>query len=257
MSTTAENRVRSTFKDLDAWRLRLSTPFQPAPGSELATDDSDWLPTPVSQIAVAAAGAARDHLQAVRVQIDARNLFPYAQMTLIRTAMLAAAQAVWVFAPAASSQRIERARTLAKQEYEQHLLFLTDLMALAPADKNTASVHQHVSQRLAQLDAKRAADGQRAKFEATRTVELAALATWGSTQTALEAKVEWRRGSGAAHGLLWSVLGQPGTQQTASSTTGGLATFTTGGTIEAMANPYMCAHGLLTHAFDLLDRRGT
>jgi hypothetical protein len=29
------------------------------------------------------------------------------------------------------------------------------------------------------------------------------LATWGSREMATEARVKWRRGSGAAHGLPW------------------------------------------------------
>ena len=63
--------IRSTFADLDAWGLRLMKPWQPDPGTPLEQDDLDWPPFPVTQVAVAGLGSARDHLQAVRVHIDA------------------------------------------------------------------------------------------------------------------------------------------------------------------------------------------
>jgi hypothetical protein len=34
----------------------------------------------------------------------------------------------------------------------------------------------------------------------------------------------------------------------------GLATFHAGGSLDTLANPYLCAHGLLANAFTLLDR---
>ena len=59
---------------------------------------------PVSQVAWAGLAAASDHLQAIRVHLDpprgtALNLFPFAQFTLSRSALIGACQAVWVLAP--------------------------------------------------------------------------------------------------------------------------------------------------------------
>jgi hypothetical protein len=67
--------------------------------------------------------------------------------------------------------------------------------------------------------------------------------------------VERRRCSGAAHGLPWSVLGRQGTQAGAADADG-MATFRTGGSIDALAHSHLRAHGLLANAFKLLDRRG-
>lgn len=255
----SEAQVRATFADLDAWGARVRTPYVPLPGSELATDDLDWPAFPASQVAASGIGAARDHLQAVRVHLEVRpaQLFPFAQATLVRTAMLSAAQAVWVLAPDARSDRVARARTLAQHTYEQHLLFLRDLQALTAAPHTgNDSVAAHVALRLAELRARRAADGQKSKFEATATIEQAALATWGRPELALEAKVEWRHGSGAAHGLSWALLGQAGTTQAGAPDADGVAAFEAAGSIEGLSNPYLCAHGLLVRAWDLLERRG-
>jgi hypothetical protein len=211
---------------------------------------------PASQVAVAGLAAARDHLQAVRIHIDARQLFPYAQASLIRTATLAAAQAIWVLAPEEREDRIRNARTLTLHLYDEFLKFLRDLQDLPPSPHaGTDDVERLVAQRLSELAQKRAADGQKARFQATRTIEAAALATWGHPEVALEARVEWRRGSAAAHGLVWSVFSQPGTRQAGDPDSGGVAPFEAGGSIDALANPYLCAHGLLTKGFSLLDAR--
>ena len=74
---------------------------------------------------------------------------------------------------------------------------------------------------------------------------------------ATEARVEWRRGSGAAHGLPWSALGRRETRQVGAANLDGMATFHAGGSIDALANSFLCAHGLLANAFGLFDRRGT
>lgn len=252
-----ESRVRETFPDLYRWGLRLAHPFVPAPGSELAEDDSDWRWTPVSQVAFTGMGAARDHLQAVRVHIEAGELFPFAQQTLLRTAILAAAQGVWVLAPNDREERLRRARTFAYENLKQHLVFLRDLQGLSPAPHaGTDAVERHAAQRRTELADLRAAAGQGAQpLNATDVIQKAVLATWGSPELATEARVEWRRGSGAAHGLPWSVLGRQGTRAGAADEDG-MATFHAGGSIDALANSYLCAHGLLANAFKLLDRRG-
>ncbi len=201
--------------------------------------------------------AANDHLQAVHVHIEARQLFPFAQASLVRTAMLSAAQAVWVLAPDDRHERIRNARTLTQHMYEQHLQFLHDLQGLAHTPHaGTDTVERHVTQRLAELSARRTANGQKSRFGATKTIEVAAQATWGRPEMALEAGAEWRRGSGAAHGLVWSVLGRQETRQAGAPDVDGVAQFQAGGSIDALANPYLCAHGLLAKAFDLLDMRG-
>jgi hypothetical protein len=257
--TRHESRVRETFPDLYRWGLRLAHPFVPAPGTELAEDDNDWRWTPVSQVAFAGMGAARDHLQAVRVHIEADEFFPFAQQTLLRTAILAAAQGVWVLAPDERLERLRRARAFAYENLKQHLVFLRDLQGLSPTPHaDTDAVATHAAQRRAELADLRAAAGQESlSLNATDVIQQAVLATWGSRELATEARVEWRRGSGAAHGLPWSVLGRKETRQAGAADADGVATFQAGGSIDALANSYLCAHGLLANAFKLLDRRGT
>jgi len=248
--------VIGTFPTSDDWRNRLGSVYTPQPSSELAADDADWPALTLSQVAVGSMGAARDHLQAVRVLIDAREVFPYAQASLVRTALLSAGQAVWLLAPDDRAERLKNARTLTAHTYDQHLQFLHDLQGLAATPHaGTDAVEQHVATRSSQLAQQRAADGQKAKFNATAVVQSAALAAWGKEDLAKEVKVEWRSGSGAAHGLLWSVFGRVGTQVTGVEPNG-MAVFAAGGAIDDFANAYFAAFHLLRHAFTLLERRG-
>jgi hypothetical protein len=63
---TSEQRIRSTFSDLDAWSARTTVGFRPQPGSALAIDDEDWKPWRLSQLAFGGLAAAQDHLEAIR-----------------------------------------------------------------------------------------------------------------------------------------------------------------------------------------------
>jgi hypothetical protein len=258
-SSRYEAQVRKTFAVLDEWGRRLGAEFVPEPGSELAEHDVDWRWTPVTQVAAAGMGAARDHLQAVRVHIEADEYFPFAQQTLLRTAILAAAQAVWVLAPDDRQERLRRARTFVHEDLKQHLTFLRDLQAASPTPHaNTDAAERHATQRRAELADLRAVAGQESlRLNATDVIRQAVLATWGSQEMATEARVEWRRGSGAAHGLPWSVLGRQETRQAAPADADGIAVFRAGGSLDAIANSYLCAYGLLANAFKLLERRGT
>lgn len=256
MSDEHYEAIRGTYPDLDRWGQRVAAPYRPQPGSDLADDDADWSSLPLSQVAVSSIAAARDHLQAVRIHLEVRQVFPFAQASLLRTALLSAAQAVWLLAPADRDQRIERARTLTLHIYDQHLRFLRDLQARATTPHaDTDAVERLVAERFDRLTRRRDADGQRARFNATDVIEAAALAAWGRPDLALEAKIEWRSGSGAAHGLLWSLFGQRGTRP-GQPDAAGMATFQAGGAVDDLANPYFAAYRLLAHAFTLLDQRG-
>lgn len=75
---SAVQLVQSTFGDLDRWNERTSAGFLPGPVSPLALDDEDWKPWRLSQLAFCGLSAAQDHLEAVRVHIEARRGFPLA-----------------------------------------------------------------------------------------------------------------------------------------------------------------------------------
>lgn len=252
----AEARIRSTFARLDEMRARVGAPFPPDPGSELAADDEDWPAFPVTQVAASSMAAAVDHLQAFRMHVEVGQLFSFAHPTLLRTALLGSAQAVWVLAPDNPYERRARARTLAVHVNTEHLKFLKDLQSLTPEKHaGTDTVAAHAELRLTELKEARAVAGQREKFEATRVIEVAAAATWGNP-AATEARTEWRRASGAGHGLMWAITGQDENQVTSVRPEKGLVEIQVGGSLAAVANLHACVSGVLQNAFRLLDLRG-
>lgn len=256
MQPTALDHIRGTFSDLDSWRGRSASVNVPEAGSELATDDLEVISWHTSQLAVAGLGGARNHLQAVRVHIDAHQGFPDATGTLIRGAMLSAAQAVWLLAPEDRATRLKRTRVLVEEVLDNHRKGLADLLKLDPEHANTRRVHSHVSQRLDEVRLRRAELDERAEFSNTTLIEQAATATFGKGFD-VEARAEWRRLSGNAHGLPWAMLGMSGTTRTSEEDPSGFAAFTTGGAFDDFVNPYFIAYRMLQRGWDLYDRRAS
>jgi hypothetical protein len=106
-----------------------------------------------------------------------------------------------------------------------------------------------------QLLAKRDAVGQARKFDNTNIVERAASAALGPA-TLTEARTVWRSLSGAAHGLVRSMLGRTGTQQTSAADGEGVAGFRSGGDLDASLNASMLAYRLSAKGWEILDLRG-
>ncbi|MCG2798861.1 MAG: hypothetical protein L6367_10010 [Cellulomonas sp.] len=155
---------------------------------------------------------AIEHLQAIRAHIDVQvpnrpNLFAFAQQTLARTALIGAATAVWVLAPDGCAKRIERARNVMTYQQDEHHKYPRVLQSLAD-HADTDAVTDHVARRQRELAAKRTAGGETAKYETTRIIREAALVAFKTQPLADEVVTVWRSGSGAAHGLLFPLLGR-------------------------------------------------
>lgn len=253
-SRTSLERIRSTFPDLDAWGSRSSVIAQPEAGSELALDDAETIGWHTSQLAAAGLGAARNHLQAVRVHIEAGQTFPEATGTLIRGAMLGGSQAVWLLDPNDRAVRLRRTRLLTAEVTDNHRKCLADLLEISPGHENTRRVHDHVVKRLGEVKAKRAELDEGAKFSNTTLIEEAARATFGEGFD-VAARAEWRRTSGNAHGLPWAVLGVSGTAQVSQADADGFATFTAGGAFGDILNGYTLAYRLIRRGWELFDLR--
>ncbi len=169
--------VRATFPILDEWHETLAEPYVPQAGSELARDDTDWPPVRLSQVAIMGLGSARDHLHAVRVLIEAGELFPFAQSTLIRAALVGAEQAVWVLTPQDPAERLSRGRCIAVHMYAEQGKYVDLLRGLAPEPHEpTETVAAVIRQRRSELAELRDRSGQRAVLNTTAMVEEAALA---------------------------------------------------------------------------------
>jgi hypothetical protein len=251
-------KIRATFSVLDEWQETLAEPYAPQAASELATDDTDWPPVRLSQVAIMGLGSARDHLHAVRVLIEAGELFPFAQSTLIRAALVGAGQAVWVLAPDEPIERLARSRCLAAHMYAEHGKYIDVLRGLAPEPREpTEKVAAAIRERRDELAQLRDRDGQRAALNTTAMVEQAALAAFGTEALAKEVLSIWRLTSGATHGFGWALLGQAGTGQIGPPDSDGIAAFGAGGDVGRIANNYLGAYHLARQGWKLLRQRGS
>ena len=250
-----EAKLRETFPILDDWQRWGLKAFWPEQGSELEVDDQDWPPIPVSQIAHRGLQVAGDHLLAVRAHIEARRLFPFSDRTLCRSALLGAAQAVWVLAPEEPGLRLKRARTVAVYEHRKNRQYLRDLQGIASQPhQNTDTVAAVVDSHANELDQKRDAAGERLELSNTDMIREAVEAVFEAAHGA-EAVVVWQSGSGAAHGFV--MLGTAGTVQSSVADQAGIAEFQVGGSLRRMSNAYFAAFHTADRGWKLLRQRGT
>lgn len=252
-----EAKLRSTYDQVDQWVSAMGRPLIPELGSELHEDDRDWPTLPVSQLVHVGLAVAADHLDAIRCHLDAHHTFPFADLTICRSALVGAAQAVWILAPDERPQRLERARMLAADELRYHRQYMEALQAVQPDDVHTNMVATHLQVRVAELKEKRLTSGKPVvRHENTRMIREAAEAVF-SPNLAAHALLEWQSGSGAAHGLVWSVLGTRDTKQVGDADATGLAEFHAVGSLGRIANGYMAAFYMAKKGWSLLTKRNT
>lgn len=250
-------QIQATFPEIESWRSVVEQGFEPAPGSVLAMDDEDWPYWPISALATVGLGMAFDHLDAVRHTIETRRFFPLAHETMLRGALIGAAQALWLLGPEDRSQRLRRARTLTAYIYREQEKYLQVVRRtrghLPEAAEDQAA---HVRRRIEELAVKREALSERAAFQTTAMIVSAAEEVM---LPAIVADVEmiWRGGSGAAHGLAWSVLGHDYSTPSGEPDADGMTTFTVGGGAKRIANPYLCVMELMRQAWGLRLLRGS
>lgn len=257
----ALQRIRGTWGNLDRWR-RTPGPFMPWSGSELKADDTDWPYAAVSQLARFGLDVAADHLQTVRSNIEGDDLNPFSDLTLLRTALVGGAQAVWLLGPDDPDRRIERSRRLALQGYREHIKALDVLLGLEPTHVGTLTVRQHIVRRRDEMASRCEAAGQTAHYSDTEVIKEAAkpafrgLSESDRAELVAEADWLWRSGSGASHALPHSVFGRPGAWMSAGDGQG-MATICAGGSAARIVAPWFAAYHLSRTGWKLLARRGT
>lgn len=93
---------------LDGWRQRTESSFEVAENSPLWCDDQVWPTWPLTSCAHSTLASAVDHMQAIRVLIEADSLHPMATFSLSRSALLASSTAIWLLAEREAKQRQAR-----------------------------------------------------------------------------------------------------------------------------------------------------
>lgn len=264
MSTTWEDRVRRVEEAVAAWRPRLLDPQTPEPGSSLAKDDETFPPMPCSQLAWWGLTVAVEHLDAgLRLLADqASRGGPYfgdANYTLLRAALLGASQAAAVLLPTGRETRTTYGLQLAHEEFRRALNLRMHLHGHEglPDSARTGfteerfldSIKSPLERAAAALDERQVRRG----FPDTDLVEVAAGLVHARGQDAqllrLGQEMEWRLGSGSAHGQLLVSMHRAGGHRTE----GNLALF--GGQYEAIAQTAIGVSLVANQAWRAWDTR--
>lgn len=226
---TWEDRMRRVEEAVVAWRPLLLDPPTPEPGSSLAKDDETFPPMPCSQLAWWGLAVAVEHLDAgLRLLADqAARGGPYfsdANYTVLRAALLGASQAAVLLLPTNREVRTTYGLQLAHEEFRraanlrEHLRDHDGLpegaRTAAAEEKYLKSLRGPQQRAAAALDARKA----RRSFPDTDLVEVAAglVHTRGQDAPLLRfgQEMEWRLGSGAAHGQLLVSMHRAGGHRT-------------------------------------------
>jgi hypothetical protein len=259
----AERRIRETFDQVELWHR--APLFTPVVGAELRMDDDEWPHLAQSQMVKAGLDVAAEHLFAIRTLVDAGQVMPLAFRSILRTALVGATQAVWLLQADELQERTRRHRVLLKEMYRRHGAYLKTLMTSgdvydASAHQNTIDLEAHVTKRLSQIDTLRTFAEETELWEDTRAIEQAARAAFiknpNVDQLVLEARLEWMAGSGAAHGLVWPLLGSAGTRVLGPPDKQGRAVIEASGSYARVLNAYLLAYWMTAAGWKLLRRRG-
>ncbi len=249
--------IRASYADLDRWQQRAETLEPPQLGSELAEDNKLFPQQPLSETARLPLMSAGEHLRAVRSMLENQQLYSMASFSLLRGALIGAAQGVWMLAPDGAAERQERGLIVALETYSQLKVYNGEVLAgtwPSAAERTKAQEQREwLEERIRLADGLRTT---RSNLDLTNIVIPEALkATFKNDPKRLAAgRMLWRQMSGDAHVLVWSLAqratfsGRPDHN--------GLRLATSAGSISDIAEPFYLSYRLLKNGWGLYDRRG-
>lgn len=246
--------IRATYPDLDRWqaRARRTPPEQPEPGSKLALDDAIFKWHPISEATRLSLVTSGEHLRLARDAIEAGQAYPSAHFTVLRGALVGAAQTVWVLAPNEPSVRQQRGLTLMAEMYKQLRKFNSETatFSLTPDQHQQLGEQQRwLHEREAQVKAQRVNDEA---LNQTQFIRWALEYRFADEERRQDGRSLWRQMSADAHVLGWSML-QRG-RVSPSGRNADLGMGEVGGNWKDIAQPFMAAQLLLKEGWSLFDR---
>lgn len=250
--------IRATYPTLDEWRDTLSEIIVPPPGSALAVDDEEWPYLSASSLVSVGLASAREHLHAVRLLIEARELFPAATATVCRSALIGASLAVWMLQPDEREERLRRSLSLAVEDYKRHIQFGRDVKELFPDALITPTADEQLDRlelRRSQVMSLLGNLGGLLEVSLTDDVIPSALeyAVPDASQRA-QMLVRWRSMSGAAHALAWHYFGYDGTSAS-DLDAGGVGRIAIGGDIGRLTMDYFPPFHVASAGWRLFEER--
>ena len=247
--------IQATYAELEHWQLRgrRPDPERPEAGSDLALDDLVFRPHPISEVARLSLVVSGEHMRLARDAIEAGQLYPSAHFTTLRGALVGAAQAVWILAPGDSATRRDRGLTVIAEMYTQLGKHYSELSGfdLSPEKRSElASQSRWLAERKEALAAVRE---KSASLNQTAMIHWALDYRFKDAERREDGRVLWRQMSGDAHVLGWGLFQRAlmGPEDRRS----GLAVGQAGGSLQAIAQPFMAAFLLLKEGWSIFDGR--
>ncbi|SMO92231.1 hypothetical protein SAMN06273567_107164 [Geodermatophilus aquaeductus] len=211
-----ERRLTGLFTITSQWEPLVEDPPAPAPGSPLAGDDRAWSLLPASTVAWLGLVSAIEHLAAARrLMQETRTMMPSPYMSLIRPALMGAAQTLWVLLPPLRAERVRRQLIVAHEEFQESRHLAREALEPPLRDKLPLKAVQAAKGQLARATERQtntAAELQRrghtlSKVNMTDVIKEAAAYVAAADPWSHQAiRSSWRIASGDAHGKLWPML---------------------------------------------------
>lgn len=208
---------------------------------------------PISQLARLSLISAGEHLRLALDAIKLGQVYPSSHFTVLRGALVAASQAVWILSPERRDLRQERGLTVLTEMYTQ----MDKYYSLLGSTQLETSDHASLENQRAWLTERRddVASIRKTKASLNLTDVTGDAADYVFADRASRDKVRriWREMSADAHALSWSLFQrsnfEPGDRRT------GVGIGVAGGDPQHVAEPFLASYQLLRYGWSLFDRR--
>lgn len=250
--------IQRTHEDLERWRARSRQPEQPERGSQLHADACIWPYHPPYEVARQSLVAAAQHLNLARTSINAGEVYPIAHFTVLRGALVGAAQGVWLLAPDEQAERQQRALRVVYEWYrrmDQYNRMIEPGMLSTENEPFLAAQTSHTRDRCTaarELWAATDTLGADEPLLLTKVIRWAAEDTFADPSQVREVTLLWRLMSGDAHALGWQLVTRGRNWERAMD---GLGIGAVPGNLASIAEPFMASFRLLKRGWGLFDRR--
>lgn len=254
----APRHIEATYSVLDGWRSRSRSPERPDHGSELETDAHIWNWHPPYEVARQALIAAVQHLNLARAAIEAYQVFPTSHFTVLRGALVGAAQSVWLLAPDDPIERQQRALRVIDEWYRRRTQYNHEVDSTDLSDVDQATLRDQTCHLIERRKNARQLWTATSTLRADEILNLTKVINWASADTfsdpaeQSDAKLLWNLMSGDAHALGWSVAirGLDWARDR-----DGLGVAAAPGDLLDIAQPYVASFRLTKRGWSLFDRR--
>ena len=248
-------RLQSSEEDLNRWRIRAQHLEPPERGSQLHLDDAGFAHHPISEMARISLISAGEHLRLAWTAIKAGQLYPIAHFTTLRSALLAASQAVYILGPETSEVRRARGLAAIAESYKRSRQFHIDTLKYPDlTDSEVKKINSQIEWLSERLDQAREAGADKSLNISDAVIPYVSKLVYGRDKTLeLEVNLWWRRLSGDAHSLNWAMAQR--TVFHSSGTRGTLSEGVAGGSLEWVSQPFEVSYQVLKRGWSLYDQR--